>query len=62
MILEFKTSNKNTYGRRKYLLIDTGAETYTTESHSMIITGIEVKTADYRELLDMCERNGYKKY
>ena len=23
MILEFKTSNKNTYGRRNYLYIDT---------------------------------------
>lgn len=59
MILEFKTTNKNTYGRRKYLMIDTGAETYTTTCNSMIITGIEIKTADYKELIAQCERNEY---
>lgn len=61
MILEFKTTNKNTYGRRKYLYIDTGAEVYTTESHSMIITGIEIKTKDYKELLEKLQQLGYKR-
>ena len=60
MILEFKTSNKNTYRRRKYLMIDTEAETYTTKSHSMIITGVEIKTKDYRELIKKLLLLGYK--
>jgi hypothetical protein len=61
MILEFKTTNKNTYRRRKYLYIDTGAEVYTTEPHSMIITGIEIKTKDYKELLEKLQQLGYKR-
>ena len=61
MILEFKTA-RNTNGHRKYLLIDTEAGTYTRECHSMIITGIEIKAADYRELIEKCQRQEYKEY
>lgn len=61
MILEFKTSNKNTYGRRKYLAIDTGAACFSTESRSMIIDGIEIKTADYKALIEQLKSNGFKK-
>ena len=31
MIIEFKTSNKNTYGRRNYLGFDTDKKIYTTK-------------------------------
>lgn len=61
MILEFKTSNKNTYSRRKYLCFDTNALVYSTQSHSMIIERIEIKTADYKELIEQLENNEYKK-
>lgn len=59
MIIEFKTSNKNTYGHRKYLAIDTNNNTYTTTCNSMIIDGIEIKAADYKQLIKNCIDNGY---
>lgn len=59
MIIEFKTSNKNTYGRRKYLGIDAKNKTYTTTCNSMVIDGIEIKTADYKQLIKNCIDNGY---
>ena len=61
MLLEFKTSNKNTYGNRKYLAIDTNAEIYSTNSHRMIVDGIEIKSRDYKELIEKLERLEYKK-
>lgn len=59
MIIEFKTSNKNTYGRRKYLAIDAENKTYTTTCNSMIIDGIEIKTSDYKQLINKCKNAGY---
>lgn len=59
MILEFKTSNKNTYSRRKYLCIDTEKKQYTTSCNSMIIQGIEIKTGDYKQLISDLSKQGY---
>lgn len=60
MIIEFKTSGKNTYSRRKYLCIDTGAEIYTRNNPRMITEGIEIKTRDYNELIEKLQRLEYK--
>ncbi len=61
MLLEFKTSNKNTYGSRKYLAIDTNAEIYTTVPTRMIIDGIEIKSRDYKEITEKLKRLEFKK-
>lgn len=61
MILEFKTKGNNTYGRRRYLAIDTESRTYTTESPRMIIEGVEVSTRDYKSLIEEAEKAGYSK-
>lgn len=61
MILEFKTKGNNTYGRRRYLAIDTESRTYTTESPRMIIDGVEVSTRDYKALIQEAEKAGYSK-
>lgn len=61
MVFEFKTTNKNTYGHRKYLAIDTDNKTYTTDCPNMIVTGIEIRTADYRSLIDDLEKNGFER-
>ena len=60
MIIEFKTA-RNTNGNRKYLAIDTNAEIYTTINPYMITNGIEIKAADYKELLAKLERMNYQK-
>lgn len=59
MLIEFKTK-RNTYGHRKYLGIDTGAEVYSRQSHRMITEGIEIKSSDMKKLIDKCERNEFK--
>ena len=59
MILEFKTK-RNTYGHRKYLGIDTGAEVYSTQCPRMITEGMEIKSSDMKELIEQCKRNEYK--
>ena len=60
MIIEFKTA-RNANGSRKYLAIDTNAEIYTTFNPYMITNGIEIKTADYNELLEKLERLEYER-
>lgn len=50
MILKFKTA-RNANGHRKYLAIDTGAQTFTKICPYMIVDGIEIKTKDYNELI-----------
>ena len=60
MILEFKTKGNNTYGRRRYLAIDTETRTYTTES-PFIVRGVEVSTRDYKALIEEAEKAGYSK-
>lgn len=60
MFMEFKTA-RNANGHRKYLRIDPETRTYTTESPRMIIEGIEIKSKDYRELLQKCAASGYKR-
>ena len=59
MILEFKTK-RNTYGHRKYLGIDTGAEVYARQCPRMIIEGIEIKNSDMKELIEQCKKNEFK--
>lgn len=59
MILEFKTP-RNTYGYRKYLAIDTGAEVFTRECPRMIVDGIEIKSGDYKELVEKLRNLGYE--
>lgn len=60
MLIEFKTSKNNTYGRRKYLAIDTDKKTFTKEPNKMVIDGIEIKTGDYKQLIIDLEKDGFK--
>ena len=62
MILEFKTARNKTSGSRKYLFIDTGAECYTTENRVIFTDGIEIKTADYKELIKKLNRMEYRRF
>lgn len=59
MILEFKTK-RDSYGHRKYLGIDTGAECYSRNCPRMITEGIEIKSSDIKELVEQCKRNNFK--
>lgn len=59
MILQFKTA-RNTYGHRKYLAFDTGAEIFTRVSPRMITEGIEIKARVYKELVLKLQSLGYK--
>jgi hypothetical protein len=61
MILEFKTKGNNTYGRRRYLAIDTEKGTYTTESPRMIVEGVEISTRDYKAMIEEAKKAGYNK-
>lgn len=58
MIIEFKTSNKNTYGRRNYLGIDTAAGVFSRNCPHIVTPGIEIKTRDYKELIEKLKRDG----
>ena len=60
MIIEFKTRRNTTNGSRKYLAIDTGAETYTTNNPHMITSGIEIRISDYKEMIEKLKRLEYK--
>lgn len=60
MILEFMTK-RTPNGNRKYLMIDTGAEYYTTECPRFLVEGMEIPTKVYRELIEKCERLEYKR-
>lgn len=60
MILEFRTK-RNANGHRKYLLIDTGAEYYTTECPRRCIEGMEITAKVYKELIEKCERLEYSR-
>lgn len=60
MILEFKTSNKNTYGRRNYLYIDTATGVFCRNCPRMVVDGIEIKTRDYKTLIDQLKRDGLR--
>ena len=59
MILEFKTARNKTNGTRRYLAIDTGAETYSTFCPFMVAQGIEIKYSDYKELIEKLEMLDY---
>jgi hypothetical protein len=60
MILEFKTPANKSNEHRHYLAIDTGAECYSRFNPYMITQGIEIKTRDYRELIEKLKRLEYK--
>ena len=59
MILEFKTARNKTNGSRRYLAIDTGAETYSTFCPFMVTPGIEIKYSDYKALIEKLEKLEY---
>lgn len=59
MLLAFMTA-RNQNGHRKYLAIDTIAEVYSTNCPRMAPFGIEVKTKDYKELVEKCKFWQYK--
>ena len=61
MILEFKTARNKTNGSRRYLALDTGAETYSTFCPFMVTPGIEIKYSDYKALIEKCEKLEYHK-
>ena len=58
MIIEFKTA-RNINGHREYLRIDTDNKTFTRQPH-FIAEGIEIKKADYREMLGKLKESNYK--
>lgn len=62
MILEFKTARNKTNGSRKWLHIDTDKKRYTTQCPKMIPDGIEIKTKDYRSIIEDLKREDYKEY
>lgn len=59
MILEFKTARNKTNGSRRYLAIDTGAETYSTFCPFMVTPGIEIKYSDYKAMIEKLEKLEY---
>ena len=59
MILEFKTARNKTNGSRRYLAIDTGAETYSTYCPFIVTPGIEIKYSDYKTLIEKLEKLEY---
>ena len=59
MILEFKTARSKRNGSRRYLAIDTGAETYSTFCPFMVTPGIEIKYSDHKELIKKLEMLEY---
>ena len=61
MILEFKTARNKNNGSRRYLAIDTGAETYSTFCPFMVTPGIEIKYSDYKAMIEKCEKLEYHK-
>lgn len=61
MILEFKTARNKNNGSRRYLAIDTGAETYSTFCPFMVTPGIEIKYSDYKALIEKLEKLEYHK-
>ncbi len=58
MIFEFKTK-RNTYGRRKYLGIDTDKKVFSRNSTRIIVEGIEIKANDYKAMLKDLADNGF---
>jgi hypothetical protein len=61
MILEFKTK-RDINGNRKYLYIDTGAETFSLYNPHFITQGIEIKTADYNGLIEKLKMFGFREF
>ena len=54
MILEFKTP-RAAYGIRRYLKIDTEKRTF-----SRVCPGIEIKTGDYKELVEQLRTDNFE--
>ena len=60
MILQFRTE-RNRNGNCLYLAIDTGAETFTTTPHGFISKEFPVvKQKDYRQIIDLLNKNNFK--
>lgn len=60
MVLEFKTARNKTNGDRRYLAIDTEAGIYSRFCPYMVTPGVEIKAADYKEMLEKVTRLGFK--
>lgn len=61
MILGFRTKQDRN-GNFRFIAIDTGAECYYTQYGGMLFSEHPViKVKDYRELVEQCERNGFKR-
>lgn len=58
MIIRFKTKRNNN-GHRKYLAIDTDSSAYCTMCPRIVAEGIEIKTADYNNILKTVISSGY---
>lgn len=61
MDFEFKTA-RDIYGRRKYLWIIPDKKMYSTTCQKIIVDGIEIKTADYKALLEKCKKEKYTEF
>lgn len=59
MLLSFMTA-RNQCGHRKYLAIDTNAEIYSVQCPRLVPFGIEVKSKDYKDLVEKCKFWGFK--
>lgn len=64
MVLLFKTKKGLTSGQTKGLKIDTAKKEfsngYFTLSISEIANAIEIKNADFKQLVEQAKQNGYK--
>ena len=57
MVLEFMTK-RNLNGHRQYLAINTETRVYSMECPFMVMDGIEVKSRDYKSLVNDLDKNG----
>jgi len=59
MILEFKTP-RAAYGIHRYLKIDTEKRTFSRVCPFIVVPGIEIKTGDYKELVEQLRTNNFE--
>lgn len=60
MILEFMTK-RNLNGHRQYLAVNTDDKTYSTDCPRMITDGIEIKSRDYKSLVNELHKSEFKR-
>lgn len=61
MIFQFITG-RNEYGHRKYLFIDTDRKVFSRNCNSFFAEGIQIKKADYKELVNRLQFMEFKEF